>query len=198
MATLSFYVGFRIDRKLARGYFISERKETVEAWIADGGKRPQQQKEITEPGAQASKASASPKSEANPFEQLTERFIHSMNQLDRLVPTTLSLLPVAEMIEMNEKLYGPIAKDSASLTREIGFELYKVPLDQFRIVDRAMNEIYILRRGRSNLPGMFLMGLTPAMITGTTNTRDRLGMITLLSTPTATTVAAAVIAIEAR
>jgi hypothetical protein len=36
------------------------------------------------------------------------------------------------------------------------------------------------------------------MITGTTNKRDRLGIATWLSTLTATTVATAVIAIEAR
>jgi hypothetical protein len=40
--------------------------------------------------------------------------------------------------------------------------------------------------------------LMPAMITGTTNIRDKLGMLSLLSTPIATTVATAVIANEAK
>ena len=170
MKTPSLYVGFKIRGKSrrAQGYFFSERKEKVEEWIARGGKREQTQS--TNSGSKSdvpaasdngeeSKDQRAPEPQLRPFEQLTNRFIHSMNQFDRLIPTTLSVLPVAEMMQMNEKFYEPIAKAGASLTQVKDFELYKISLDQFRVLDLGMNEIVALRRGRSSLPGMFLMGL---------------------------------------
>jgi hypothetical protein len=160
MATPSIFVGFKIDgrRKQASGYFISERRENVEEWIENGGRRSEQEPARKESPAQGEQA-VGPEAEANPFEMLSRRFMKTMNQYDRIVPTTLGMLPFAELFEINKKFYEPIARGASSLTGESGFELYKVPFDQFRTVDRAMDEIRALRRGRTSLPGMFLMGL---------------------------------------
>ena len=155
----SLYVGFEIDKNLkhATGYFISERRENVESWISSPEKR--------SPKNSPTKQSSSPEGDelsrdkANPFDKISERFVETMDQFDRLIPTTLRILPLAEMLEMNKKFYNPIAKGGSNLAGQKGFEMYQVPLDQFRAVDRAMNEIHALRRGRSSLPGMFLMGL---------------------------------------
>ena len=130
MKTPSLYVGFKIRGKSrrAQGYFFSERKEKVEEWIARGGKREQTQS--TNSGSKSdvpaasdngeeSKDQRAPEPQLRPFEQLTNRFIHSMNQFDRLIPTTLSVLPVAEMMQMNEKFYEPIAKAGASSEHDV-------------------------------------------------------------------------------
>jgi hypothetical protein len=76
-----------------------------------------------------------------------------------------------------------------------------VMVDRTRAYLRKALSWYGERDDQFNLTAAFVRvkpRLTPAMITGITKTRDRLGMVTLLSTPIATTVAAAVIAIEAR
>ncbi|MGF6427859.1 MULTISPECIES: hypothetical protein [Bradyrhizobium] len=98
MTTSSIYVGFRLDSKLKRagGFYFSEKRQAVEEWIANGGKRPgkktnekKRREQLAETVAAEEESPTEPSSKLDSFEALTERFLHSMNQFEQLIPTTL-------------------------------------------------------------------------------------------------------------
>lgn len=155
MAPLAFIAfGFDKGKKNARSYFMSERRETVEAWIASEDKdTPKSAKSA------ATEDEIEPAREVSPFERLGKQFLDSMTELDRLIPTTMAILPIAELIDMNVEFYEPIKAGSKKLSAANDFELYELSLGQFHLIDRALSDMKALRRGRRNLPGMFLMGL---------------------------------------
>lgn len=161
MATPSLYIGFRMsdETKQAGGFYFSENREAVEDWIRNGGKRKIGDSNRSAPQPTEDKLPIKPSTESDSFEALTERFLRSMNQFDRLIPTTLSFLPTLEHISMNRNFYKPIATGRRNQSTCEGFELYEAPLADFLKADRSLEHARALRRGRRNLPGMFLMGL---------------------------------------
>jgi hypothetical protein len=160
----SFYVAFRIDEKMgdARSYFLSEGLESVQAWVANDGKRPSgAANHRSDPAhkAQDNGPSNQKKRQEFPFQLLTTKFIGSMNRLKLIIPTTMTYLPRLEITRLNRFLYEPVTKASKQISKSDTFEVYQCDFDQMRLFRTAGLYLHELKGGRNSLPGMFLMGL---------------------------------------
>ncbi len=131
---------------LANGFFISEDRGRAEEWPANAEKR------------EADDPKAAPK-EPFGFEALMYEFLSSMNMFHRLVPTTMTFMPIARMAELDSSVYHLIKKEGELISKENEFELFRVRFDLVNQIDRAVESTNALRAGSTNLPRMFLMGL---------------------------------------
>jgi hypothetical protein len=162
--TESFYIAFGLDQKKGevRSYFLSEGLESVEAWVANGGKRVVDT--ASSPNEKAQEIQDSGLSEKKerkeyPFQVATTKFINSMNRLNLIIPRTMTFLPRLELLQLNRSLYQPLKRASKQISKSEAFEIYECGFDQLKLVNTVGRQVNQLKDGRTSLPGMFLMGL---------------------------------------
>ncbi|WP_375158515.1 hypothetical protein [Bradyrhizobium sp. RDT46] len=155
-----FYIafGFDEDGDVDRFYF-SERRDPVERWVANGGKLPKSREGKPSSESAAKKIRPRKDVKADSFQKITGTFLDAMNKLHRVIPRTMTMLPLAEQFELNDRFYKPLTKASTRVLKSEGFEIYECAFDQLRLLHRARQDLTALRDGRTSLPDMFLMGL---------------------------------------
>ncbi|WP_420967132.1 hypothetical protein [Bradyrhizobium sp. B120] len=147
----SFYVAFRFDEEEgdADAYFLSEGLDSVEAWVANGGKRSNDATNAQGDPSELSDAHEPREEEEEfPFRELTSKFIHSMNRLRHIVSATMTLLPMLERIRMNRQVYEPLAKSSRRIAKSGSFEIYECDFDRRKLFNTVGRQLHELRDGR--------------------------------------------------
>lgn len=161
MAERHFYIAFGIDEDGdAESFYFSERNEPVENWVKNGGKRLRKtDSDAPSPAPEATKNDQPKDTKVDSFQKITGTFLDAMNKLHRVIPRTMTMLPVAEQFELNARFYKPLTKASKRISQSGKFEIYECSFDQLRLLHRAQQDLTALKDGRTSLPAMFLMGL---------------------------------------
>ncbi|MGE0565841.1 MAG: hypothetical protein AB7O50_15140 [Pseudolabrys sp.] len=161
------FAKFRRDNqtKLVSTFIISEEKSKVDAWPKDKKKTPQEMSDAADISVQkvteAEDASEEERKskDRGAFDRLAAEYLGEMNAFFRLIPNTMSILPVVEQIDIHRTIYERSIKDATLISKDEEFEVYEMRFDQVGRIDRDFEAIKSFQAGRKLLPGMFLMGL---------------------------------------
>jgi hypothetical protein len=160
-ATRTLYAKFKKSESsgLFSSFVISEQKEKIDQWPQETG--PTGASEEDPSGAVLEKIVDSEEGADDElgFASLTAEFLASMNVYYRIIPATMSILPVLERYETHKSVYELVASRGRIIEKKGVFESYELDIDHVHLIDESFERMKALSVGQKNLPGMFLMGL---------------------------------------